>query len=82
MTDRNYWLNVFTPKTWNEFLEHGGNVSGNRESRWNKVQKFKLGDYMVCYATKTSRFIGVCEVISKPYKETTTIWEDGVFPLN
>jgi len=26
-----YWLNLFTGKTWEEFLENGANVSGFRE---------------------------------------------------
>jgi hypothetical protein len=28
--DRNYWLDLFTAKTWREFLDAGGEVSGFR----------------------------------------------------
>lgn len=45
MAGRNYWLDLFTPVTWQEFLDAGGKVSGFRESRWNTLQKVKPGDY-------------------------------------
>lgn len=49
MQDRNYWLDLFTGTTWQEFLDAGGKVSGFRESRWKSVQKMKPGDYLLCY---------------------------------
>jgi hypothetical protein len=41
MTNRNYWLDLFTGATWTEFKAAGGKVSGFRESRWNTVNKMK-----------------------------------------
>jgi hypothetical protein len=55
MAGRNYWLDLFTAVTWQEFLEAGGKVSGFRESRWSTLQKVKLGDYFLCYVTGISR---------------------------
>ena len=80
MSDRNYWLDLFTGTTWQEFLEAGGKVSGFRESRWKTVQKFKSGDYLLCYITGISRWIGILEVISKPYQDRSPIWKDDDFP--
>jgi predicted RNA-binding protein len=80
MTNRNYWLDLFTGATWNEFKMAGAKISGFRESRWNSVQKIKPGDYLICYLTGISRFIGILEIIDKPYKDTTPIWKDEVFP--
>jgi predicted RNA-binding protein len=77
---RSYWLDLFTGKTWQEFLEAGAKVSGFRERRWRTVQLIKPGDYLLCYLTGVSRFIGVLEVTSKPFKDTTPIWKDEVFP--
>jgi hypothetical protein len=65
MVDRNYWLDLFTPQTWNEFLKAGSSVSGFRESRWSAVQKIQEGDYLLCYLTGISRWVGVLEVTSK-----------------
>ncbi|UCC78439.1 MAG: EVE domain-containing protein [Candidatus Zixiibacteriota bacterium] len=63
-----------------EFLKAGGKVSGFSENRWKTVQKVKPGDYLICYLTGVSRFIGVLEVISKPFKDTTKIWRDNLYP--
>jgi EVE domain len=57
--------------TWTEFLKAGGFVSGFPESRWKTVQQVRLGDYLLCYLTGVSRFIGVLEVVKAPYKDTT-----------
>ncbi len=80
MKMRNYWLDLFTGTSWNEFKIAGAKVSGFRESRWNSVQKIKPGDYLICYLTGISRFIGILEIIDMPYKDTTPIWKDDVFP--
>ncbi len=80
MTTRNYWLDLFTPLTWQEFLSAGGEVSGFRDSRWNTLQKVKVGDYFLCYLTGVSRWIGLLEVTSDAFRDTTTIWKDEGFP--
>lgn len=80
MTTPNYWLDLFTGTTWQEFIDGGAHISGFRESRWNTVQKIKPGDYLLCYLTGVSRFIGVLEVTSKPYKDTSPIWTHATFP--
>jgi hypothetical protein len=75
-----YWLNLYTWKTWNEFLEAGGDVSGFKDSRWRSVQKIKSGDILLCYMTGISRFFAILEVIGKPFRDETPIWEEMVFP--
>lgn len=77
---RNYWLDLFTGATWEEFLKAGGNISGFRESRWTTMQKIKVGDYLICYLTGVSRFIGMLEVIEVPFKDNSPIWKDEEFP--
>jgi hypothetical protein len=73
-------LDLFTGTTWQEFLDAGAKVSGFRERRWKTVQQIKPGDYLLCYLTGVSRFIGVLEVTSEPYWDETPIWKDEVFP--
>lgn len=80
MTARNYWLDLFTGTTWQEFLEAGATVSGFRESRWRTVQRIQPNDYLLCYLTGISRFVGVLEVKSKPYKDNSPIWSLNDFP--
>jgi predicted RNA-binding protein len=80
--DRKYWLDLFTGKTWEEFHKSGGNVSGFKERRRNIAKKIRQGDYLICYLTGLSRFIGVLEVLSDSYFDAETrIWEDQLFPV-
>ena len=76
-----YWSDVFTGKTWEEFLKNGANVSGFRESSDNIAKKIRPGDYFICYLTGLSRFVGVLEVLSDSYFDETPIWEDQIFPV-
>ena len=76
----NYWLDLFTPETWEEAGQHGFTVSGFRRSRWPTVQKIKPSDVLVCYLIKVSRFVGALKVISEPYLDETPIWKADVFP--
>jgi predicted RNA-binding protein len=80
MSDRKYWLVLFSGSTWKEFIDAGANVMGFKEHRKKSVDKLKSGDYLLCYITGLSRFIGVLEVTSKPFVGESRIWKDDVFP--
>lgn len=81
VASRGYWLDVFTPQTWNEFVKAGSSISGFRESRWGHAKKIQKGDYLLCYVAKVKRWVGVLEVTSKaPFKDEKPIWKDDVFP--
>lgn len=77
---RTYWLDLFTPQTWNEFLAAGGTVSGFRESRRNSMRRMQPGDALVCYLTGVSRFVGILEVTGPAYTDRAPIWKDEAFP--
>jgi len=80
MENRNYWLDLFTGTTWEEFRSAGSKTSGFRESRWKSAQQIKPGDYLLCYLTGVSRFIGLLEVLSPAFKDKSPIWKDEDFP--
>lgn len=75
-----YWIDLFTVETWKEFQDHGSNVSGFSEKRWKTVQRMKPGDYLLCYLTRVSRWVGLLEVMGKPYYDETPIWSSAVYP--
>src|SRR3990172_5537423 len=77
---RSYWLDLFSAKTWAEFVAAGQTVSGFREGRCRSVNRMRVGDYLICYLTGASRFIGILEVTSAPYRDETPIWQDEAFP--
>ncbi len=66
MSNRNYWLDLFTGVTWKEFLAAGADVSGFRESRWSCGAKDSNPALFALLPYGVSRFIGVLEVISAP----------------
>jgi len=75
-----YWLGLFTVETWKEFLDHGADVSGFSDKRWKLVQKIRPGDYLLCYLTRVSRWVGVLQVTDEPFFDQTPIWSSKVFP--
>jgi hypothetical protein len=75
-----YWLDLFTGTTWQEFLDAGAKVSGFRDRRWKTVQQMKAGDLLLCYLTGLSRFIGLLEVVSDPFRDESKIWQEESFP--
>lgn len=80
MANREYWLDLFTGVTWQQFLDAGGETSGFRASRKGYVRQIKTGDYFLCYLTGVSRFIGILEVTSQMFEDSTPIWPDEDFP--
>ncbi|MDQ1318525.1 MAG: hypothetical protein QG588_2187, partial [Candidatus Poribacteria bacterium] len=78
---RKYWLDLFTGKTWEEFLKGGGNISGFRERRRKIAQNIHPGDYLICYITGISRFTGILEVKSECYLDKSPIWGGEEFPV-
>jgi hypothetical protein len=78
---RQYWIDLFTGKTWDEFKSAGGETSGFRESKAKTVRRLKPGDWMLCYVTGVSRFIAILEVAGEPFRDDTPIWSDDVFPM-
>lgn len=75
-----YWLNLFTWNTWQEFIASGGNISGFRDRRWRTVKQMQEGDYLLCYMTGLSRFFAIFEVTGEPFRDTTPIWHEALFP--
>lgn len=78
-----YWLDLFTPETWEEARSAGFKISGFRETRWSIVSRIEPGDLLICYITKISRFSGILEVISKPYvdkEKAGQVWRHDSFP--
>ena len=77
---RNYWVNTYTLKTWEEAQRAGGRIAGFRSASKMLFETLSQGDYLLCYILKLKRFVGVQEVISEAYVDDTTIWQDELFP--
>jgi predicted RNA-binding protein len=69
-----YYLDLFSPATYQAFSKSDRTVSGFRPRQRGVAQRVKRGDRFVCYMTKLSRWIGILEVESGPFEDSTPIF--------
>jgi hypothetical protein len=77
----NYWLDLFTGTTWQEYQNAGGKASGFRERQRKRVSKINSGDILLCYLTGVKRWVGLLEVTGNMYEDSSPIWAEEVFPI-
>ena len=77
----NYWLDLFTVKTLDEFQKAGAKVSGFRERRFRTCEQIHPGDKLLCYVTGISRWVGILTVTEPVYRSEERIWDMEVFPV-
>lgn len=75
----NYWIDLFTGTTWEEFQKAGASISGFRPRMQKTVQGIKSGDILLCYLTGVMHWVGALEVIGQT-EDKTRIWKDAEFP--
>jgi hypothetical protein len=76
----NYWLNLFTSATWQEFLAAGGTISGFPQSRHEIAKQVQADDILLCYLASAMRWVGALQVIG-PSQDTRPIWREADFPV-
>src|SRR5688572_27053418 len=78
-----YWLDLFTPETWGRFQGHGSNVSGFPVTMRNQTREIAVGDLLVCYVVRVSRFCGLLRIDSGMFEDHTPIFteSDDPFPI-
>jgi hypothetical protein len=69
-----YYLDLFSPETYEAFGRSARDVSGFRLRQWNAAERIQPGDMLVCYMTKLSRWCGILEVLDGPYKDDSPIF--------
>ena len=72
-----YFLNLFTPETWDIFCMAGHSVSGFR-TRYRRVafDEIKQDDLFLCYLTRLSRWCGVLKIQSSAYEDDSPIYDN------
>lgn len=69
-----YFLNLFSPETYEAFSNSSRDTSGFRGRQRNVAENVKPGDILICYITKVSRWAGLLEVISESYEDPTPLF--------
>ncbi|HXW19472.1 MAG TPA: hypothetical protein VEK35_03100 [Roseiarcus sp.] len=78
-----YWLDLFTPYTWERFKDHGADISGFRPRQRRAIfERVKPGDQFLCYLVKLSRWCGVLEVTSAAFENHAPIFADENDPFS
>ena len=76
-----YWLDLFSPETYEAFSKSNRAISGFRIRQRNQAEKISTGDRLVCYMTKLSRWMGILEIEDGPFIDDTPLFyeEDDPF---
>lgn len=69
-----YWVDLFSPTTYEIFTQTSRTISGFRATQEHKAKRVQVGDIFVCYMTKLSRWIGLLKVESEYFIDTTPIY--------
>lgn len=72
-----YYTNLFSPHTYEAFSSSGRTVSGFAMRQRNLAQRLRLGDKLLCYLTKVSRWVGVLTVESAVFEDHTPIYAEN-----
>ena len=76
----NYWLDLFTGATWDEFRQAGSRITGFRASTRRVGAAVQTHDVLLCYLTGVMRWVGALEVVG-PSSDRSPIWKDDPFPV-
>jgi len=77
-----YYLNLFSPETYETFSNSDRTVSGFRVRQRALAERISVGDKFICYMTKLSRWVGVLEINSDWYEDNTPLYaEDDPFVI-
>lgn len=69
-----YYVDLFSPETYEAFSKSNRDISGFRPRQENAAAKVRIGDKLICYMTKLSRWFGILEVTSEYFKDNTPIF--------
>lgn len=69
-----YWLNLSTPATYEIFTQTSRTISAYPLALERQARRVQVGDIFVCYMTKLSRWVGLLEVQSESFIDTTPIY--------
>lgn len=69
-----YYIDLFSPETYEIFSKSGQDISGFRARQENAASRIDVGDKLICYMVKLSRWIGVLEVVSLYFKNDSPLF--------
>lgn len=69
-----YYAAIFSPETYRMFSDSSRSVTGVAQNRREQASRLRPGDKLICYITRISRWIGVLEINSACFIDTTPLF--------
>ena len=66
-----YYLDLFSPSTYDAFLRSDKSISGFRSRQYIAAVKVQPGDILICYLTKQSSWVAALRVTSPLFEDNT-----------
>ena len=75
-----FWVSLFTVTSWQEAKSREKFLVGFNNNQKKLAAQIKVGDLLLAYLTKVSRFIAVLKVTKKAQSFDDEMWSEGLFP--
>jgi hypothetical protein len=69
-----YYIDLFSPETYETFSKSKQDISGFRQRQEGAANRIQVGDKLICYMTKFGRWIGILEVTSPYFKDSSPLF--------
>jgi predicted RNA-binding protein len=73
--DMRYYLSLFSPETYDVFTRSDRSVTGFRLRHRNAAARIVSGDHLICYVTRLMRWVGLLEICSEAFEDSTPIYD-------
>ncbi len=77
-----YYLDLFSPETYEAFSKSNQDISGFRPRQENAASRIRVGDKFICYMVKLGRWVGVLEVTSLHFVDETPLFYKANDPFS
>ena len=75
-----YFINIFSPSTYEAFFQSYKDIYGFRENHRVRAENINIGDKLISYITKLSRWAGVLSIESGIFIDHTPLFVDNEDP--
>jgi predicted RNA-binding protein len=75
-----YFIDLFSPETYEIFTKSDQNISGFRLRQEGAASRVEVGDKLICYMVKLSRWVGILEVTSTYFKDSSPLFHNSNDP--
>lgn len=75
-----YFIDLFSPETYEILSKSNQNISGFRLRQEGAASRIKVGDRLICYMVKLSRWFGILEVTSTYFKDNSPLFYNSNDP--